>query len=468
MMATAPFNTNLTVQPMQTQSPMTGLSDMLNLARGIQSYQQAAEYNPLQIQQAKLSVQQAEAMNPLLLQQKQQELAQAAAMNPLAVQKATTEAEQARFSLDMAQNAKLYDLIGGYANDPAINSGDSKKVSAKLLEMKNEAAGLFADVPQAERKVSNVFERLIQKSIKDPQGIPQAFKNAIQFGIGPAGQQTLQTGGTIELNGVKYHINPSTRQLERLGDAGAPGGQAGQTPALTQDARSPGKSLVMEDMPVTAGNIAQLTAQQTDRYNSGVKLIDQSVQAGQNAQESKQSIRKINEYINKAAGSAPGQALRKAGKWLFGDSETEMLMKNLADQQLRMANAMGVPTNMARETSDLASGSADITPKALKSVIDRSDAMNTAVDEFRSGLKKYVDNRGALNGTIHANKFQQAWADNYDVRIFLAKNIQDSNMSEDEKKRARIQLLSGMSQKEMKELQEKASNIENLMKGGIK
>jgi hypothetical protein len=221
-------------------------------------------------------------------------------------------------------------------------------------------------------------------------------------------------------------------------------------------------------MPISGGNVLQLNKQQLDRYEAGNKLIEESGVAGQNAQESKQSIRKINEYINKAAGSAPGQTLRKAGKWLFGDAETEMLMKNLADQQLRMANAMGVPTNMARETSDMASGSADITPKALKGVVDRADAMNTAVDEFRSGLKKYVDNRGALNGTIHANKFQQAWRDNYDVRVFLAKNIQDSNMSAAEKDKARRELLSGMSQKEMKELQEKATNIENLMKGGIK
>ena len=116
----------------------------------------------------------------------------------------------------------------------------------------------------------------------------------------------------------------------------------------------------------------------------------------------------------------------------------------------------------------LASGSADITPKALKSVVDRSDAMNTALDEFRSGLKKYVDRSGALNGPIHANKFQQAWADNYDVRIFLAKNIQDSNMSAQEKDEARKALLSRMTQKEIKELQEKASNIEILMKGGFK
>ena len=462
-MATAPFNTNLTVQPMQTQSPMTGLSDMLNLARGMQSYQQAAELNPLQIQQAQQQ-----------LQLGKQQFEQAASMNPLLLQKAGTEAQQAKFSLDMAQNAKLYELFGGYANDPDINSGNKAKVSEKLLEIKKEAAGLFADTPDAEKKVNNVFERLIKKSLDKPESIPQAFKNAIQFGIGPQGQQALQTGGTVELNGIKYYINPSTRQLEKLGEAqpASSGGQgaatSGATPAFAKDLRNPSQSLVIEDMPVSGGNVTQLNAQQLNRYAEGNKLIEESGLAGQNAQESKQSIRKINEYINKAAGSAPGQALRKAGKWLFGDPEVEMLMKNLADQQLRMANAMGVPTNMARETSDLASGSADITPKALKSVIDRSDAMNTAVDEFRSGLKKYVDNRGVLNGTMHANKFQQAWRDNYDVRIFLAKNIQDSNMSKAEKDRARIELLSGMSQKEMEELQKKAGNIENLMKGGFK
>ena len=446
------------------------LGEIVNLARGVQAYQQAQQLNPLQVQTAQQQLLRLQQLTPEEISKAQSEatLARETLQPKIAQQKAETgKAEigqqKAALEFDTAQQSVLFNIAGGVLNDLQKNP---QNTMATLEQAKQRAMNAIKSDPQAKQKLDATFDPLLKAAKEQPNAVPQVIKNLIETNIGAIQQQALQSGQYVDLNGVKYYINPATRQLEQLGAAqpsAQPPAQPGAQPSV-----QPKSSLVVEDMPVTGGNVSQLTTQQKDRYDSGVKLIDESVKAGVNAQESKQSIRKINEFINKAAGSAPGQALRKTGKWLFGDSEVEMLMKNLADQQLRMANAMGVPTNMARETSDLASGSADITPKALKSVVDRSDAMNTALDEFRSGLKKYVDRSGALNGPIHANKFQQAWADNYDVRIFLAKNIQDSNMSAQEKDEARKALLSRMTQKEIKELQDKASNIEMLMKGGFK
>jgi hypothetical protein len=454
------------LSPQQQQG--TSLGDLVNLARGVQAYQQAQQLNPVQLQTAQQQLLRLQQLTPEEVSKAQSEATLAKeTLKPRIEEQvsktaqAQTAQQKAALEFDTAQQSVLFNIAGGVLNDLQKNPQNSIQT---LEQAKARAMNAIKSDPKAKEKLDETFEPLMKVAKTQPQALPQVIKNIIESNIGAIQQQALQTGSTVELNGVKYYYNPSTRQLEQLGGAPAQPTQPGQ--AATQAVRKP--SLIVEDMPVTGGNVSQLTSQQKDRYDSGVKLIDESVKAGVNAQESKQSIRKINEFINKAAGSAPGQALRKAGKWMFGDSEVEMLMKNLADQQLRTANAMGVPTNMARETSDLASGSADITPKALKSVIDRSDAMNTALDEFRSGLKKYVDNAGALNGPIHANKFQQAWADNYDVRIFLAKNILDSNMSADEKEKARQAILSRMTQKEIKELQEKSNNIEMLMKGGFK
>lgn len=448
----------------------TSLADMINMARGIQEYQQAQQLNPLQVQTAQQQLLRLQQLTPEEVSKAQSEatLARETLQPKIAQQKAQTGTAQiaeqkAALEFDTAQQSVLFNIAGGVLNDLQKNP---QNTMATLEQAKQRAMNAIKSDPQAKQKIDATFGPLFEKAKEAPTAIPQAIKNLIETNLGAIQQQALQNGQYVDLNGVKYYINPATRQLEQLG-AAQPGAQL---PAQmgAQPSAQPKSSLVVEDMPVTGGNVSQLTTQQQDRYNSGIKLINESVEAGVNAQESKQSIRKINEFINKAAGSAPGQALRKTGKWLFGDSEVEILMKNLANQQLQTAKAMGVPTNMARETSDLASGSADITPKALKSVVDRSDAMNTALDEFRSGLKKYVDRSGALNGPIHANKFQQEWVSNYDVRIFLAKNIQDSNMSAKEKEEARKALLSHMTQKEIKELQEKAANIEILMKGGFK
>jgi hypothetical protein len=90
---------------------------------------------------------------------------------------------------------------------------------------------------------------------------------------------------------------------------------------------------------------------------------------------------------------------------------------------------------------------------------------------YRQGLKKYVDKRG-LTGTVHANKFKESWADNFDVRIFLAKNLMDSpeyaKMSKAEKQLAQQKLLKNMTPKEIETLNKKADNLERLEVGGVR
>jgi hypothetical protein len=60
-MADYQFNTNL--GPALQQG--TNIADMVNLARGVQSYQQAQELNPLAVQKAKMEIEQAQKLNPL-------------------------------------------------------------------------------------------------------------------------------------------------------------------------------------------------------------------------------------------------------------------------------------------------------------------------------------------------------------------------------------------------------------------
>ena len=53
-------------------TPQMSLGDMMNVARGVQQYQQAEQVNPLLLQEAQQKVEQARQINPLLLQQGQQ------------------------------------------------------------------------------------------------------------------------------------------------------------------------------------------------------------------------------------------------------------------------------------------------------------------------------------------------------------------------------------------------------------
>ena len=58
-MADLSFNVNY------PKPQVTSLGDMLNMASGIQNYQQAQQMNPLALQKAIMEIEQAKQMNPL-------------------------------------------------------------------------------------------------------------------------------------------------------------------------------------------------------------------------------------------------------------------------------------------------------------------------------------------------------------------------------------------------------------------
>ena len=281
----------------------------------------------------------------------------------------------------------------------------------------------------------------------------------------------------VELNGIKYEIKAPTTAggsptLAPLGG----GGQAPTTPrvqnapsATTQPAPAPSATprLVEQDMPVPAGGIPQMNTQQTARYEEGSLLKRDATNLAKAASESKQTTRKIKENIASAAGSAPGQALRSAGKYLAGSEQLDELVKNLAQNQVDQATLMGnsAATDAARGVLALANGSENITPQALAQIVQRADATSTALEKFNLGLGNYYQKQGAYNGPIHARNFKDTWANNYDPRIFMVQNINSSNMSQAEKQIQLQAIMKGTSEEERKTLAKKAEIIKRLEKG---
>jgi transcription termination factor NusB len=432
MMATAPFNTNLTVQPMQVQSPMTGLSDMLNLARGMQSYQQAAEMNPLQVQQLKQQVQQAERLNPLQVQQ------------------AAAQAEQARFQLDMDQNAKLYQLFGAYANDPDINSGNRAKVSEKLLEIKNEAASLFADVPDAERKVNSVFDRLITKGVKTPEAIPQAFKNAIQFGVGATGQQALQTPQLTTSGGQPALFRPGPGAVEpvQVAPQGAPQmGAPGAAPqavtptqmALPYRVRQPG-----DITPLSQGEESDRAKNQAYRQSLTTRQTDLST-ARRNLDEVIKEATKLDPESFWSKGLA-GDINRKLSTML-GDTTYKQLSKDLANVQIANIQAVGgsMDTVAGQQLARIANGDETYPPSVLINIARRTYADLTNLDMQAKGASQFAQKYGDNN----LNYFKQKWSENADSKVFEAISIFKSVKNPQERQKAIDALLGAPPERKM-------------------
>ena len=527
----ADFSMNVNYPKPQGQT----LGEMLNMASGIQSYQQAQQLNPLALEKAQIE-------NQVLKQKNDERLKmQQFIQNP--------ENWQTDGILDLKKINKLADIapltgperikeLTGLHTDQSnatkARQDLTKQQRAQVSDVKS-ALG-FAGVTDPQQ-VIKAYEGFIKRSPDDPEihrllnaeikilqqakagphitqdlmteagmALPQETQRTTfsqKPGLASIGGATAETVTTpqsisgqapstkftgnvqpnvlgpsiVEINGIKYYAQPSKVQggqptLTPVGAEGVTPPNAGNVPqvnapqaAMPQvNAPQQRKPVVVEDMPVPQGGIPQLNTFQQARLESGNLLIKQSVEAANAAREGEETSRQVKNYMSSAAGSAPGQFLRKAGQWVAGDPQLEILSKNLADQQLRNMQIMGARTDAASSDVKAASGKADLTREGLQAIVDRTDASNTAVTAFQKGLKRYTDQ--GLNGIVHADKFKEAWADNYDVRVFKAMNILNSNLSQAQKQMEQQKLLKGLTNAQLKDLQEKASNIERLQNGG--
>jgi hypothetical protein len=93
----------------------------------------------------------------------------------------------------------------------------------------------------------------------------------------------------------------------------------------------------------------------------------------------------------------------------------------------------------------------------------KADAV--AAEKYNTGLLKFVEKHGDVNGQILAKKFQSAWAENYDPRIFQIQNIENSQLSEREQDKRIREIHGSMSKEEFKDLENKSKTLYRLEKG---
>jgi hypothetical protein len=449
-MADYQFNTDLTPKVQGTN-----IADMINLARGIQGYQQAEQLNPLAVQKARMDIEQAQQMNPLAVQKSTEEVKQA----KIGTESATTK-------LGGEKMQKFMDTVGARVTDQellgAIQAKDKQKVkdliSGDIQELiKNKI------LTPAEAMQSGA--RMLDLADNNLDAVLPALKNLVTRAASSESRLGLQTGQIIKIGNVEYQYNPATGQTTQIGTAG--GATSGATGGTQPQTKPPakGQELFREDMPIVPGAVMQLNERQQARYTEGEKIQKDSNDQVKHANEMTQSIRKIRETIGSAAGSLTGQALRNALKSAVGSAEYETLTKNLEDLYVRNTEAMGGNTDAARESIRKISGSADLTKEALEGIIDRVDASSHALKKFNQGFSNYAKNTSTENANIHARQFQQAWTQNADPLVFMAQTINASNKSKAEKQLMQQKLLKDLTDDQLADLKKKAKNIKLLEAG---
>ena len=115
------------------------LPEMIGLARGAQAYQREREIFPELVQQAK------------------------------------TQTQQSQFSLDKDQTSGIMSLVGGYRNDPRINSGNPDQAIEAMSEIRAKAVAI--GIP--EKRVDDLMRMGNAIAVRSPAKLPQYFDNVI-------------------------------------------------------------------------------------------------------------------------------------------------------------------------------------------------------------------------------------------------------------------------------------------------
>ena len=158
---------------------MTSLGDMVNMAGGIQNYQQAQQ------------------MNPLALQKAQQEVEQARQLNPLALEKAQIENQVLKQKND--ERLKLQEFTSNPTNWQTNGRIDMDKINAVIPKIapltgadvisslsglhksQTEAASAKQALTQTERSlIGNVDHSLGLMGVNDPKQIIKAYEGLIK------------------------------------------------------------------------------------------------------------------------------------------------------------------------------------------------------------------------------------------------------------------------------------------------
>jgi len=426
------------------------LPEMIGLARGAQAYQREREIFPELVQQSKIQTQ------------------------------------QSQFSLDKDQTAGIMSLVGGYRNDPRINSGNADQAIEAMSEIRAKAVAI--GIP--EKRVDDLMRMGNAIAVRNPAKLGQYFDNVIQTQIGPTGQQGLQTPevGTFGGQPGLFRKGPGTVTPLPLPNAPpAPGGvtsqdmtapiqnkpAAGPAPSITPTSQmvQPDTGRLPLTYPVRQAGVpfAALPQEETDRtagsqYRNGLVQRQSELTL---ARENLRGVIKGAEAI-KADALFPETGIsgkiKRTYSELVGDPQYKQLSKDLANLQIANIKAMGgsLDTVAGQQLTREASGDETYPPDVLLSIARRTDGQMTNVDMMATGMQRHTEKFGDAN----ANRFRQMWSANADSRIFEIMNIARDVKDVNKRKELTDKLLGDMDDNQRKDLYRKYNNLVKLTNSG--
>ena len=383
--------------------------------------------------------------------------------------------------------------------EPSIELGQAQ---ARQAVTQADTVQLENNIKHATVATQNIQQLMTKPDLKPTDIVDMVTKTADTHGGNPASiKQALmglpENGSQADLRAwLAQKLAASTGALSQLEKLYPGGVLPGQLPAGGYQQASAGSELTPAPKGVSADEMNQ--APKTEA-SAPVKLSYPVRQAGQpytalpqeederkigtatktalfNRQaEIPQSQRTIDRVIEKARelektewGEGAG-FMGAAGRNLSTFLGTEQgvrykeMSKDLANAQIANIQASGgsLNTDAGKQLVAMANGDVTYPPKVLIEIAQRTKADMNALNSKATAVKKFGDKFGDQN----ISAFNQMWAKNADPDIFQLKNIFESDMSAEEKAKARDRII-GKDPAKAKLFKEKWNNIQKLEQNG--
>ena len=427
------------------------LPEMIGLARGAQAYQREREIFPELVQQAK------------------------------------TQTQQSQFSLDKDQTSGIMSLVGGYRNDPRINSGNPDQAIEAMSEIRAKAVAI--GIP--EKRVDDLMRMGNAIAVRSPAKLPQYFDNVIQSQIGPTGQQGLQTPQLTSSGGAPAFLRtgPATItpanivQPDVAPAASTVSPAAPVAPVTAPQVGTAPKGVTSADMvasrndpgfplpyPVRrAGDIRPFAPGEESATVEGQAYIKNLSTVGSTAPTGLDRVDRVLQTISKIESSRdfkagkPGELEAKL-RAAIGDADYKLLSKEIADLVIATNQAIGGKTDATTALVAQSTGNEVYPPEILKNIATklRGEAYGAMLEA--KGANKFL--QLGLNEANLPRGYKAAWDENKDSRVYEAMAIFASDRLTPQEKITAYNKIKPTNLEALNEFERKARNIESLANTG--
>lgn len=481
-----------TPTPVQTNPAQgTSLAQLMSIAQGAQAYQQAQQLNPLALQKAQADLEYSQVqskkaqatLDPEIEQKKAESAKALVGLNSEQLKNAREHfANSSRNLLELLQKPTVTaDDIKNHVMKTLTNAGAPQQAIDLALQnlptggttLENKA--FIAKHATNSLSAEAAMDKLLPSATMTTEGgtiTPRVMGNELLTGKAPGtavGQSIgitpspMQPGvttvngviGQYDANGkfVPFNIQPSQQPsvTPNLGGPNKPAPEQSKMPSIVKidNFSAPG----------------QQNKQEVDRYALGQSDFNASNERATLAQDSNLTVQNIKKNLSAAAGSTPGRVLRSIGQTVIGDPQLDILVKSLADQQLRQSQLMGLKNQAAEADQKVAGGSSEITAEALAHIVERADATNLAAIKYNQALTKMQEKYGKDRAYLNNDNFRNAWANSYNPIAFIIQNTNRQNIPQKDKDKIIDYYTHDMSKDQLDTLASNMKNLKRLERG---